>query len=441
MFDALGRVIYRRRHWVVALSLAFVVFAGVWGTGVFGHLTGGGFEDPHSESSRAAEVAFQELGRDSADVVVLYRSADATVDDPAFAAAVTGSLAALPQDLLERTTTFYGTHAPQLVSTDRHATYAVLQLADVDRDAAIATIEEDLAAPGLQTQIGGNAVVDHDINDRVGADIARAESISMPILAVLLVIIFGSLASAGLPLAIGGTAILGAFTALRAFSTVTDVSVFAINIVTITGLGLAIDYGLFMVSRFREEIGRQADVETALARTMATAGRTVAVSGVTVAVSLAGLLIFPQVFLRSMGFGGMSAVLVAMLAALTLLPALLAMLGPNVDALSVRPWLRRVFRRPAAAPADDRHGAWYRIAQAVMRRPLLITVVVTGVLIALALPFLRVQFGGIDVRVLPADQESRIVAEIIDADFPPSRQGPITSIVTLPEAVDSPAGR
>jgi uncharacterized membrane protein YdfJ with MMPL/SSD domain len=446
MFEALGRVIYRRRRWVVALSLAFVVFAGVWGTGVFGHLTGGGFEDPHSESSRAAEVAFQELGRDSADVVVLYRSAEATVDDPAFAAAVTGSLAALPQDLLERTTTFYGTHAPQLVSTDRHATYAVLQLADVDRDAAIATIEEDLAAPGLQTQIGGNAVVDHDINDRVSADIARAESISMPILAVLLVIIFGSLASAGLPLAIGGTAILGAFTALRAFSTFTDVSVFAINIVTITGLGLAIDYGLFMVSRFREEIGRQADVETALARTMATAGRTVAVSGVTVAVSLAGLLIFPQVFLRSMGFGGMSAVLVAMLAALTLLPALLAMLGPNVDALSVRPWLRRVFRRPVRARRHGDHsgtetGTWARIAQSVMRRPVVYTVVVVAVLVALALPFLRVQFGGIDVRALPADQESRVVAETIERDFPPSTSGPISAIVTLPEAVESPAGQ
>jgi len=442
MFEALGRVIYRRRRWVVAVSLAFVVFAGVWGTGVFAHLTGGGFEDPHSESSKAAEVAFQKLGRDSADVVVLYRSADATVDDPAFEAAVTGSLAALPQDLLERTTTFYGTQAPQLVSTDRHATYAVLQLADVDRDAGIATIKDDLAAPGLQTQIGGNAVVDHDINDRVSADIARAESISMPILAVLLVIIFGSLASAGLPLAIGGTAILGAFTALRAFSTFTDVSVFAINIVTITGLGLAIDYGLFMVSRFREEIGRQADVETALARTMATAGRTVAVSGVTVAVSLAGLLIFPQVFLRSMGFGGMSAVLVAMLAALTLLPALLGMLGPNVDALSVRPWLRRVFRRPVRAGRHgDHHGVWYRIAHSVMRRPVVYTVVVVAVLVALALPFLRVQFGGIDVRALPADQESRVVAETIERDFPPSTSGPIAAIVTLPEAVDSPAGQ
>jgi uncharacterized membrane protein YdfJ with MMPL/SSD domain len=441
MFEALGRVMYRRRRWVVAVAVAFVVFAGVWGTGVFGAMTSGGFEDPGSESSRAAEVAAQALGRDSADAVVLYRSDDLTVDDPAFRTAVDESLAAVPSGLLATTTTFWATGAPQLVSTDRHATYAVLQFADgVDDADAIAAIRADVHAPGLQTQLGGNAVVNHDINDRVSSDIARAETISMPILLVLLVLIFGSFAAASLPLAIGVTAILGAFTALRAFALFTDVSIFAVNIVTITGLGLAIDYGLFVVSRFREEIKRQPDVETALARTMATAGRTVAVSGITVAISVAGLLIFPQVFLRSMGFGGMSAVLIAMISALTLLPALLAMLGPKVDALSVRPWLRRVFRRPVALRSDTAHGLWYRIAHSVMRRPVVYAVAVTALLVALALPFLKVQFGGIDVRVLPADQESRIVTETIDRDFPPSTQGPITAIVTLPDPVDSPAG-
>jgi uncharacterized membrane protein YdfJ with MMPL/SSD domain len=446
MFEALGRMMYRRRRWVVALAVAFVAFAGVWGTGVFGAMTGGGFEDPNSESSKAAAVAEQALGRNSSDAVVLYRSADVTVDDPAFRSGVESSLAAVPPDLLAKTTTFWTTGFPALVSTDRHATYAVLQFADgVDDETAIAAIRSDVHAPGLQTQIGGNAVVNHDINGRVSSDIARAETISMPILLVLLVFIFGSFAAASLPLAIGVTAILGAFTALRAFALFTDVSIFAVNIVTITGLGLAIDYGLFMVSRFREEIRKQPDVQTALARTMATAGRTVAVSGVTVAISIAGLLIFPQVFLRSMGFGGMSAVLIAMISALTLLPALLAMLGPKVDALSVRPWLRRLFRRPRGAimakkaPGDG--GFWYRIAHSVMRRPVLYVVLVVGVLVALALPFLNVQFGGIDVRVLPAGQESRIVSETIDSDFPPSSQGPIVSIVTLPEAVASPAGQ
>jgi trehalose monomycolate/heme transporter len=440
MFEALGRVIYRRRRLVVALAVVFVVFAGVWGTGVFGAMTGGGFEDPDSDSSRAVEVAAQALGRDSADIVVLYRSDDLTVDDPAYQAAVDESLRALPDGLVDRTTTFWNTGAPSFASTDRQSTFAVLQLRDGEDEAAIAQVRDDLAAPGFDVKIGGNAVINTDINGQVSADIARAESISLPILAVMLVIIFGSLAAASLPLAIGVTAILGAFTALRGFAMVTDVSIFAVNIVTIIGLGLAIDYGLFMVSRFREEIRRQPDVETALARTMATAGRTVAVSGVTVAVSLAGLLIFPQVFLRSMGFGGMSAVLVAMLAALTLLPALLAMLGPKVDALSVRPWLRRVFRRPVGAPPTENTGAWYRLAHIVMRRPIVFTVVTVALLIAMALPFLRVQFGGIDERALPAGTESRVVAETIRADFPEDPSGPIEVVMTLPDAVDSPTG-
>jgi uncharacterized membrane protein YdfJ with MMPL/SSD domain len=445
MFEALGRVIYRRRRLVVALSLAFVVFAGVWGTGVFGAMTGGGFEDPDSDSSRAVEVAARELGRDSADVVVLYRSDDLTVDDPGYQAAVDDSLSALPDTLVDKTTTFWSTGAPSLVSTDRQSTFAVLQLTDGEDEEAIEQVRNDLTAPGLDITIGGNAVINTDINGQVSADIARAESISLPILAVMLAIIFGSFAAASLPLAIGVTAILGAFTALRAFTYVTDVSIFAVNIVTIIGLGLAIDYGLFMVSRFREEIRRQGGrgedaVENALARTMATAGRTVAVSGVTVAVSLAGLLIFPQVFLRSMGFGGMSAVLVAMLAALTLLPALMAMLGPKVDALSVRPWLRRVFRRPIGAPPTENTGAWYRIAHVVMRRPIVFTVATVAVLVVLALPFLRVQFGGIDERALPAGTESRVVAETIREDFPEDPSGPIELVVTLPDAVDSAAG-
>ncbi|CAA9230413.1 MAG: hypothetical protein AVDCRST_MAG57-1053 [uncultured Blastococcus sp.] len=445
MFEALGRVMYRRRRWVVALAAAFVVFAGVWGTGVFGAMTGGGFEDPDSESTRAVEVAGAELGRGGGDVVVLYTSDQLTVDDPAYGDAVEQSLTGLPDDVVEQAVTFFGTGAPQLVSDDRRATYAVLTLAgDEDqRTAGLERIEDELSAPGLETQLGGVTTINRDINERVGSDIARAETISLPILSVLLVVIFGSFAAASLPLAIGITAILGAFTALRAFSMVTDVSIFAVNVVTILGLGLAIDYGLFVVSRFREEIRRQPDTETALARTMATAGRTVAVSGVTVAISLAGLLIFPQVFLRSMGFGGMSAVLIAMLAALTLLPALLAMLGPKVDALSVRPWLRRLLprrRADSATSASQDHGAFATIAHSVMRRPVVYTVVVTAVLLFLALPFLRVQFGGIDERALPAGTESRVVTETIAADFPPSQDGPFDAVVRLADPVDSGTG-
>src|SRR4051812_45853546 len=191
MFEALGRVMYRRRRWVVAVGLVLVVAAGVWGTGVFGRLTGAGFDDPGSESSKAAEVAAAHLGRDASDIVVLYSSDDSTVDDPAFRDAVTSTLDALPATEVARATTFWSTGAAPLVSDDRHATYAVLSLGP-DGDAA--ELRDDLAAPGLTTKVGGNAVINEDINDRVSADIGRAESISLPVLMVLLVIIFGSVA-------------------------------------------------------------------------------------------------------------------------------------------------------------------------------------------------------------------------------------------------------
>src|SRR5688500_3046425 len=247
MFEALGRVMYRRRRWVVALTLAFVAFAGVWGTGVFGQLTGGGFEDPDSESTRASEVAAAELGRQGSDVIVLYRSDELTVDDAEFEAAVTESLDGLPTDVVESTTTFWDTRAPQLVSDDRRATYAVLTLVgdENEQNEGLDRIESGLQAEGLETSVGGGIAINRDINDMVSSDIAKAEMISLPILGVLLVVIFGSLAAASLPLAIGGVAILGAFTALRGFAQVTDVSIFAVNVVTIIGLGLAIDYGLF----------------------------------------------------------------------------------------------------------------------------------------------------------------------------------------------------
>ncbi|GAA1034075.1 MMPL family transporter [Virgisporangium ochraceum] len=431
MFERWGRTMVRRRWWVVGLALAFMAFGGVWGTQVFGALTTEGFEDPASESSRSVVRAEETLGRSGNDLVVLYRSPTATVDDPAFRAAVTQTLAALPKDDVTATVTYWSTNSPGLVSHDRRATYAVLTLAGADeteRGEALERVESGLAAPGLETRVGGITAVSRDIRERVAADIALAETISIPVLLALLVLVFGSVAAASLPLAIGGLAILGAFTALRAMSYVTDVSVFSVNLVTILGLGLAIDYGLFMVGRFREEIAHGAGVEDAVARTMATAGRTVAVSGVTVAVSLAGLLIFPMTFLRSMGLGGLSAVLVAMVAALTVLPALLAILGRRVDALSVRR------RRPSTRGVE--HGFWYRLAHSIMRRPVLYAVGVLAVLLLAGAPFLRVQFGGIDPRVLPEGTESRVVTETVDRDFVQNSQLPIEAIVTAPDPAD-----
>ncbi|MBO3747148.1 MMPL family transporter [Streptosporangiaceae bacterium NEAU-GS5] len=396
MFEAWGRFVERRRWWVLAAALLLIVFMGVWGTRVFGSLTSGGFAVPGTESAVAADIAARDLGRDDADVIALYSTPSAPI----------AQLKALP-----------GVTDVTQGPVSGSQTFAILHLAGetgAERHDAYVAIKDRLTATGAR--LGGQAAIEDTINRQVSSDIGRAEAISMPILLILLVLIFGSLAAAGLPLAIGAIAILGSFTALRLLTYVTDVSVYSINITTILGLGLAIDYGLFVVARYRDELRR--DPATALARTMATAGRTVAVSGVTVAVSLSSLLLFPQAFLRSMGYGGMATVVVDMLAALTVLPALLAVLGPRVNALRVR----RVEPRE--------RGAWFRLASSVMRRPVRYVLITTVILVALGLPFLRVSWGGTDERVLPAGAEARQVSEVLVRDFPQTTTNPIEVVVT-----------
>lgn len=423
MFEAWGHVAYRRRRWILVAALIVFALTGVLGPRVFGALkSGGGFSAPGSESSKADSIATAALGRDGADVVVLYRKPGATVDDPGFGSAVTTSLAALPHDKVTAITSYFSTHAPQFVSSDRRATYAVLRLAGADDRARRITfdaIRPQLAVPGLTVLIGGQTPAQKAINGQVVGDIGKAEGMSTPILLILLVLIFGSVTAAALPLVVGGMAILGSFAALYAITFVGDVAIYSINITTILGLGLAIDYGLFVVMRFREELERSGgEVETALARSMATAGRTVAVSGLTVAIALTGLVLFPETFLRSMGFGGVATVLVDMLVALTVLPALLAVLGRRVDALSV-PFLRR---RGTGA-------FWSRTARGVMRRPLVCAVVIVGVLVVLALPFRNISWGGIDARVMPSSAPERQVTQTLDTEFPPNATSPISVVV------------
>jgi uncharacterized membrane protein YdfJ with MMPL/SSD domain len=429
MFEAWGRLVYRRRKPVLAVALVVIAFSAIWGTGVFGALkSNGGFEAPGSGSDTAAQIMDKNLGRGGADVVVLYRSESRTVDDPAYRAAVTGALAAVPRDKVGTTTTYWSSRAPQFASADRKSTYAVLQMAGADpetRRANFEAVRDRLGhVDGLTAKLGGSVATETVVTDQVSADIGKAEGMAMPILLVLLVVIFGGLAAASLPLAVGGLAILGSFTALRLLTLGTDVSIFAVNITTFLGLGLAIDYGLFVVARFREELSRRGSTEEALSRTMATAGRTVAVSGVTVAVALAGLTLVPQMFLRSMGYGGVATVLVCMLAALTVLPALLAVLGHRVNALSFRR------RRRSSYPGREDAGAWYRLGHTVMRRPLVFIVATVGLLLALGAPFLHINWGGVDGKVLPAGSEARVVAETLERDFPRNATTPINVVVT-----------
>ncbi|MEP6695946.1 MAG: MMPL family transporter [Pseudonocardiales bacterium] len=443
MFDALGGFAYRRRRLVLGAAGLFLAFAALWGTGVFGALSSGGFDDPKSESYRGQQLLEQRFGRDGGDVVALYTSKNATVDDATVGAAISKTLGGLPRDKVGSVASYYSTHAPAFVSADRHSTCAVIVLrgaTDDVRQTQLDAIRDDLQVPGLTTRLGGSTAVGADIGGQVGKDIGKAEGLSTPIVLVLMLFIFGSLAAASLPLAIGGLAVLGAFTMLRVLTLFTDVSVFSVNIVTLLGLGLAIDYALFIVSRFREELPKaHGDVEAALRATMATAGRTVAFSGLTVGISLGSLLIFPQIFLRSMGFGGMAAVLVAMVGALTVLPALLAVLGRRVNSLSVRPLLRRLLRRPSPAPRAATDGVWTRIAGSVMRRPVVYAVVIVVGLLTLGTPFTHVKWGGIDERALPAKTESRVVAEALKGQFASNGTAPEDVAVVFDGPADKAA--
>ena len=355
------------------------------------------------------------------DIVVIYSSASKKVSDPAFRAAVSDVIKGLPKGSIQRVTTWYQTPSPMLISKDQHSTQVIFALSGTSQDQKAALYDQlspHLRAEGLNTTVGGQWAVFRDVNQTVSRDIARAELISMPIVIILCLVFFGSATAALMPAFVGGVAIFGAFALVRMITTVTDVSVFSINVITLIGMGLAIDYALFVVSRFREEMAKQAGtdrehVNTAIAATMATAGRTVLFSGLIVAASLASLLIFQQSFLRSMGYGGVAAVLVAMLAALTLLPALLTVLGPRIEAGRM-PWRRRSLTDSGATVES---GAWASLAHSVMRRPVAYVVVITVALLALGAPFLSARWGSTDERVLPVSAPSRVAADLAVRDF------------------------
>lgn len=421
MLASWARLVARRATAVLLISLVVVAGAGVFGLGVFGQLANGGFDDPASESARELVAEQAAFGNQGADVVAVYSSKKMTVDDPAFRAEVQRVVAGFPEGATVRTLDYWSTQDPALVSRDRHATEVVVSLAGKTQDDMAKRFEELKptlrAGAGLDTDVAGTWAVYDDVNTVVSKDLARAEMISMPVVLLLSLVIFGSVVAALMPMLVGGVAVLGGLAVVRLVTGVTDVSVFSINVITLLGMGLAIDYALFVISRFREELARlpeddPAAAATAVQRTLLTAGRTVLFSGLTVAAAMASLLVFPQNFLRSLAFGGIAAVVVAMVGALTILPAVLRLLGRRIDAGRM-PWARR---RPVAVVGSD-HGAWARLGHSVMRRPVAYLVVIVVGLLALASPFLGVKWGSVDHRVLPPDAPAHVAAEKITREF------------------------
>lgn len=433
MFARLGRFTHRRRVLVLLVVGALAVLAAWYGPGVTDRVSGGGFDDPAAESARAAATLADHLGRSEADVVALYRHPDLAPDDDAFAAAVTDVLAGLDPGAVDRVVHPWAPGLPPevragLLGTDGRSAVVTVTVTGADEDARAAAYDhlaDDLRAPEpFETHLAGPLPVQDEMQDRAERDVVRAEVLAMPVLLVLMTVIFGSLVAAALPVAVGVVAILGAMSLLHLLTLVTDVSTFALNVTTILGLGLAIDYALFVVSRFREELAQVDDVAAAVTRTVATAGRTVAFSGVTVAVAFAGMLLFPQGFLRSMALGGLATVLLDMVLALTLLPALLAILGRRVDRGRLpRGLLGRLVRRRAAAAEPARtgpahagaDGAWARLARRVMRRPAWVAVGTSALLAVVALPGLDLLPGTTDERDLPVTSPARQAVAEVDA--------------------------
>ncbi|WP_028654542.1 MMPL family transporter [Nocardioides sp. J54] len=418
MIERWGAVVVRRAIVVLLVGLGLAAAAMVAGIGLEDDLSAGGFEDPASESARELALEREAFGNRSIDVIVIFSDEDRTVDDAAFRAEVQRTLADVPEEAVTSVATWYDVQDPAMVSRDRHATAVYVSLVGVsqnDFNEAFADLRPVVEESSLGVDLAGPYAVYSDVNEETKSDLLRAELVSAPIVLLLSLIIFRSVVAALMPLLVGVVAVLGARAAIAGLNQLTEVSIFAPNIITLLGLGLAIDYALFVVSRFREEIARSPeDTRRALVRTMATAGRTVAFSALTVAAAMSSLLVFPQTFLKSIGYGGIAAVLVAMVAALTVLPATLALLGTRIDSVRI-PFLQR------SRAVETDHGAWARLAAAVMRRPVLVAGGVVVVLLVVAAPFLGVKWGSVDYRVLPADTPSHQASERLNTEFGPER--------------------
>ncbi|NJP41996.1 MMPL family transporter [Actinacidiphila epipremni] len=433
------RLVTARPRVTLLLALLFTALAVVAGSGVGDRLSSGGFEAPGSQSSYATKALAEHFPGSQPNLVLLVGTRGADPDSPAVAAEgrdLARRLAADPD--VAAVTSYWDTRAPVLRAEDGSSAMIAARLRGDDD--AVATEVKRLAPAyrgdhgPVRVTVGGQAEVLHEMQTTIQEDLVRAEVIALPITLVLLVMVFGSAVAALLPLGIGVIAILGTSAVLRGITGFTDVSVFAENLTTALGLGLAIDYALFIVRRFREELATGAPPRTAVAATLRTAGRTVLFSALTVAAALSAMLVFPQYFLRSFAYAGVAVVLLAAAAALVVLPAALVLLGDRVNALDLRRLLRRRARTGSgAAEPGARYAA---LARLVMRRAPVFAVGAVAVLLLLGTPFLNVHFGTADDRQLPAGAESHVVQQHLRQDYTGS---PVGAITVLAEGADPAA--
>jgi uncharacterized membrane protein YdfJ with MMPL/SSD domain len=420
MFDRLANLATNRAKLVVVAAVVVALVAGALGGGVADKLSSFGADDPATDSYKAAQRLGQTTGLDANPGLIALVESGGPVDSRAGRAKVDQVVRVVRGDRdVGRVVTAFDGGGRELISRDGRSTYVAVTFKDDQGEDATDRIRPQLdRIEGVK--VGGGEAASLDANEIVGHDLARAELMAFPLLFLLSLWFFRSLVAALLPLLVGVVSIMLTFLGLTIAAGPIDISVFALNLVTGLGLGLAIDYSLFIVSRYREELAAHGPGATALRNTMNTAGRTVMFSSLTVAAALAALLVFPQKFLYSMGIGGTLVALSAAAVALILLPAVLALLGERVNALAPKR-LRRASEADAR-PAES--GFWYRLSHFIMRRPGRVAIAAATFMIVLGLPFLRVDFTSLDAKVLPAGNEVRAVSDALNRDFPPHRTTP-----------------
>ena len=425
MFEKLGHFLVRRRKSVLAGFIVATIAAGVIGSLVFARLEGGGYSDPNSDSYKAANYLTDTFKvKDPAIIFII--DAGKSVADPVVAAEVAPIEAELRNRPGVETTLSYWSAggAKQLVSEDGNAAYLFIygteaDLTSLDKLASELQKKYDGEVGNLRIYVGGFSTFNNAINERISSDLKFAEAISIPLTFLFLLFVFGGLIASAMPVVVAISAILGAFVILYLISLATGVSIFALNLVTGLGMGLGIDYSLLMVNRFREELHSGKNVEESVAQTVKTAGRTVFFSGITVMISLASLMFFPQMFLKSFGYGGVAVVAIAILGALIPLPAILALLGTKID--------KFVVRKSAITPKED--GRWAHTARFVMKRPVAVVFLSLLILGTIASPIKDIVFSQVDTRVLPASDKAAIAAQVGLEKFPGEQANPIEIVI------------
>ncbi|HSH21234.1 MAG TPA: MMPL family transporter [Candidatus Caenarcaniphilales bacterium] len=438
MFSAWGRLVYRHRR-LVALTAVVLAGASAALAGQAANvLSSGGWQVAGSESAQVTDRLAREFGAGRSNLIVLYRAEGADATTREVQQRIARSLAVLRED--ERVDGVFGyaesNGDARFVSKDRQLTYVLVQLRATD-EASIDQVD-DLRAliapqPGLTFQVTGYGPLALDANVQSEEDLQRAEMVSLPLALLILVAVFASILAAGLPLLVAALAIPTTLALVYLVGQQIEMTIYVINVATMLGLALAIDYSLFLVSRFREELSRGRPVGDAVEVAVATAGKAVTFSGIAVAIGLLGLLFFTSPAISSIGIGGSLVVLCSVLYALTFLPAVLGMLGHRVNALSVGGAFGRLRRTLGLAPAESvaRNNRWERVARWVMRHPAAVLVPTLIVLLAAGTPFLRLNQAVPDAAVLPAGLESRDAYVALREEFESSTTSPFTILVDV----------